>query len=121
MSIETATVEEVLEAICAAGRTKYISDVESDEDWEGWEPWDYFWESREGLPMLETSLGSLYEIDQHGGEGQGDELWKVVTIGDRYFRKSGYYASWDGGSYDGEFEEVFPIQVTRREWTTSPE
>ncbi len=51
-------------------------------------------------------------VDDHGGEGEGDKYWVVVSISDgkttRYFRKDGWYASYDGGYLDGETTEVTP-------------
>lgn len=36
----------------------------------------------------------------------------VFRIGDRHFRKTGYYDSWAGGEWDGELEEVRPREKT---------
>jgi hypothetical protein len=48
----------------------------------------------------------------YGGEGEGDQYWMVVSISDgettRYFRKDGWYASYDGGYLDGDTYEVTP-------------
>lgn len=49
---------------------------------------------------------------EYGGEGQGDQYWMVVSVSDgettRYFRRDGWYASYDGGTLDGEIHEVTP-------------
>jgi len=60
-------------------------------------------------------------VEDHGGEGQGDEAWFVLefTQGDltRYVRRTGYYASWDGFYWDdGSTEEVEARPVTHNEW-----
>ncbi len=51
-------------------------------------------------------------VAAHGGEGEGDQYWVVISISDgtttRYFRKDGWYASYDGGYLDGETTEVKP-------------
>lgn len=64
--------------------------------------------------------GGKYTVDdwtaervaEHGGEGEGDQYWVVVSISDglttRYFRKDGWYASYDGGYLDGDTTEVKP-------------
>ena len=64
--------------------------------------------------------GKTYELDgysgkvvaTYGGEGQGDQYWVVVSISDgettRYFRRDGWYASYDGGYLDGPTSEVVP-------------
>lgn len=81
-----------------------------------------------------ASLKGVYlkEIDswvstaeEHGGEGQGDEFWVVVKVlpndpasntpahdwvAPRWFKKLGYYASYDGGYLDGDCIEVRPLQ-----------
>ncbi len=53
---------------------------------------------------------------QYGGEGMGDAYWVVVSLSDgnttRYFRKDGWYASYDGGSLDGDTFEVAPREKT---------
>lgn len=77
-----------------------------------------------------TDSGSWYELEdaetiilrgetvavthpaQFGGEGQGDDIWFVIGIGDQFFRKSGYYASHYGTDWDGAFEEVRPVEKT---------
>src|ERR1044071_3816188 len=45
-------------------------------------------------------------VAEYGGEGQGDDYWVVLSLSDgintRYFRKDGWYASYDGGSLDGD-------------------
>jgi hypothetical protein len=53
---------------------------------------------------------------QYGGEGQGDQYWVVISLSDgettRYFRKDGWYASYDGGELDGDTSEVKPQEKT---------
>ncbi len=52
----------------------------------------------------------------YGGEGQGNAYWMVISLSDgittRYFRKDGWYASYDGGHLDGETYEVNPVKKT---------
>jgi hypothetical protein len=54
--------------------------------------------------------------DQYGGEGQGEQHWVVISVSDgettRYFRKDGWYASYDGGYLDGDTSEVTPREKT---------
>lgn len=80
------------------------------------EGWDSWWRDE---PIVFTVKGqeiSAERVSSFGGEGQGDDLWIVIKIGDQFFKKSGYYNSWDGGAYDGELFEVEPVQVTRTEY-----
>lgn len=69
---------------------------------------------------VETSLGTLKEIDSYGGEGKGEEYWKVFSLtqgaATRAFKLDGYYASYgNGGEYD-EFYEVTPELKTITVW-----
>lgn len=68
-------------------------------------------------PARDTLLGfKLAVSDQYGGEGQGDTLYIVISLSDgtntRYFRKDGFYASYDGSTWDGDFREVTPVERT---------
>lgn len=53
---------------------------------------------------------------EYGGEGQGDQFWLVISISDglttRYFRRDGWYASYDGGYLDTDTFEVRPAEKT---------
>jgi hypothetical protein len=55
-------------------------------------------------------------VTSYGGEGGGDQYWMVISVSDgettRYFRKDGWYASYDGGYLDGETYEVTPKERT---------
>jgi hypothetical protein len=75
--------------------------VEDDHDWN----WDAL---HAGEDIEVPGLGTVVSVEQHGGEGEGDQYWVVVRIGDRYFRKPGWYASHDGGYLDGDLYEVTP-------------
>lgn len=68
---------------------------------------------------IEVSGFGIIELVEHfGGEGQGDDYWTVFKIGDRHFRKTGWYSSWEGASWDGAFEEVYPEEYTAVRWIT---
>jgi len=45
-------------------------------------------------------------VTRFGGEGQGDETWFVLKIGDQLFRMDGYYESDYGTDWDGDLYEV---------------
>lgn len=59
-------------------------------------------------------IGQAFVLEDHGGEGQGDEYWlifQVVADGvTKLYRRNGWYASYSGGEYDGPTEEVKPVQ-----------
>lgn len=51
-----------------------------------------------------------------GGEGQGDYAAVIFAVetpeGRRLFRKEGYYSSYDGTDWDGDFAEVEEFEKT---------
>ncbi len=59
-----------------------------------------------------TPWGDFHVVETFGGEGEGDQYWAVIKLGDRYFRKEGWYASHDGGYLDGDLFEVEPVEKT---------
>ncbi len=74
---------------------------------------DYFWgESHYGSNEGTQDNWTAKVEASYGGEGQGDEYWLVISVSDgettRYFRRDGWYASYDGGYLDGESYEVKP-------------
>jgi len=60
--------------------------------------------------------GGWEEIDQYGGEGQGDNWWSVKYFPehDVYLKVHGSYQSYDGTYFDGwsDVKEVKPVQKT---------
>jgi hypothetical protein len=44
------------------------------------------------------------------------ENWVILKVADRYFKKDGYYSSWDGGSLDGPWYEAKETQKTINVW-----
>lgn len=99
----------------------HIDDIESalaryESDWEvGW----YHWRDTRNEPALVLGVGLVETVDDHGGgEGNGDETWVVVQVTDvetgdvTYYRKNGYYSSFDGTDWDGSFTEVTPSERT---------
>ncbi len=59
------------------------------------------------------TLGWFECVDDFGGEGKGDEYYKVFYFKDHdvYIQFDGWYASHSGSEYDSMFE-VKPEQVT---------
>lgn len=61
--------------------------------------------------------GNVYLIEDFGGEGQGEQRWVVFSVGDQFFEVSGYYASWDGTTWeDQSLIEVEPKEVVKIEY-----
>jgi len=79
-----------------------------------WHEWKY----EVGTESIDVvGLGVVTVVDEYGGEGQGDEYWIAFRVEFaegpiRFFRMNGYYASYDGGTFDGPFEEVQPVEKT---------
>ena len=61
-------------------------------------------------------LGEIKEVEQFGGEGQGDTWYSVKYFKDHdvYLKVSGYYQSYDGTDFSGWgcVKEVTPTQKT---------
>jgi hypothetical protein len=73
----------------------------------------YKWKMEKWLESL--GLGKIEEVDQYGGEGQGDTWYSVKHFIDHdvYIKTSGYYSSYNGTEfYDGYGEEVKPVEKT---------
>lgn len=73
---------------------------------------------------LETTLGTVEMVENVGGPGEGETRYFVVSLTNssdgevnNYFRVDGYYASWDGDSWEGaEFYEVEAVPVQKIEY-----
>lgn len=74
--------------------------------------------SDEERALAEVDL-TAEEVDQHGGEGQGDEYWRVWSFtkdGETvYVKFDGSYASYSGSEYYQRFF-VTPVEVLRTEY-----
>jgi hypothetical protein len=90
-------------------------DIEDNEGWESLSDNGSAWQEAKYESSEDTFDGLTAKvISEYGGEGQGDQYWMVVSLSDgdttRYFRKDGWYASYDGGSLDGDTSEVKPAE-----------
>lgn len=60
-------------------------------------------------------------VEDHGGEGQGEDYWVVFSADDgetkRYFMANGYYASYEGSTWEGNIYEVFPALSVEVSWS----
>ena len=61
-------------------------------------------------------FGLAEGVTSHGGEGEGDQRWIVFKIGERYFRTTGFYSSWDGTEWYNDLAEVKPVEVKKIEY-----
>lgn len=96
------TLEEVEAAILNRIEPRDAVDDYADGRWD-----DVTWEYRKGLDV--PDLGLVTVAQETGGEGQGDYASVVLQAGDRYFKKEGWYASYEGTTWDGPFTEVHPV------------
>lgn len=61
-------------------------------------------------------------VESFGGEGKGDTLWTVFSLerdGEKkYFKLDGWYASYEGGTYDDyyDFYEVEQVEKMVKVW-----
>ncbi|SIL62772.1 hypothetical protein [Mycobacteroides abscessus] len=92
---------------------KAIEDEEN--SWEG--SWFEFEDRIEydSAGVVVPSIGRATFVDQYGGEGKGEDLWMIFKVTsldgtERYFRRTGYWASFSGGEYDGPTREVKATQ-----------
>jgi hypothetical protein len=134
-ALSELTTDEVLRLLAVEAGPDGYGGEETDEDDLEWQTEEYgaFW----GWDALDYGIFAAYTYDHTvspsrrierrptlggfdakivedvGGEGQGDTRYVVFSLSDgtntRYFRKDGYYASYDGSTWDGEFREVTPI------------
>lgn len=63
------------------------------------------------------------EVDEYGGEGQGEEYWLVSRVLDKrtgevfFIRFDGYYTSWDGTDWSENYWSIVkPIEVKVVQW-----
>ena len=65
---------------------------------------------------------SFKETDSFGGEGMGDEIWRVFEVTNLkteekiHFRVSGWYDSWNDTEWNEGLELVEPYEVTVIKW-----
>jgi len=65
----------------------------------------------------ELGLGEIKEVDQYGGEGQGDEWYVVYLFVDHniHLKVEGYYQSYNGTEFYEGWDDCF--EVTPQEKT----
>jgi uncharacterized protein YndB with AHSA1/START domain len=84
----------------------------------GWYQWSEIGDIRDADPVIVEGVGSVEVVHaETGGEGAAEhcELIFKVTADDgtvRYFEKDGWYQSFNGTEWDGDFYEVEPAQKT---------
>lgn len=93
-----------------------------DAAYEGSEFWHEAYWGRKEYDLGEFGVAQ-YLDGETGGEGSAEYIWQVwqVTDGEgnvQFFKKEGYYMSYDGSNWDGELFEVEPYEKTVTDWKT---
>lgn len=89
----------------------------SDFTYEETTSWHEYWCGEIGDALEIPGVGKVSIEATHGGEGEGDQAWVVLRIEHedgttKFYRKDGYYASYDGAEFDGDFRQVVPTPKT---------
>lgn len=63
-------------------------------------------------------LGTVKLVDSYGGEGQGEEFWRVYEIDGEFYQANHYYNSYDVDPWhnNASISPVVPKQVTVTRW-----
>lgn len=71
-------------------------------------------EDRKKVVEDAIGLGKIVEIEQYGGEGQGERWWTVKHFVDHdvYLKTSGHYSSYNGTDFYDWGKEVKPVIKT---------
>lgn len=91
----------------------HVHNVGYDDD-SGWWLWSEMAACGNGLTEVE-GLGTVEIVKADtGGDGHGEHCEMVFQVSSvyfetRYFVKEGYYASYDGTSWDGDLYEAWPV------------
>lgn len=72
--------------------------------------WEYLWEE---VLTIQTKYGLVERVDVSTDYDEGREgRAMVIKIGELYFRKTGYYDSWESSEWDGQLVKVRPVEET---------
>lgn len=98
------------------GDFEYYDDAGSAE-WHGLEEDIYSFRKDQDVTAELEGIGTVRLIESEGGEGQGDNYSLVISVTDadggvRLFERLGWYASYDGGHYEGPTVEVQAVERT---------
>lgn len=89
----------------------------------GWDQWEEISDHSNPQPVEVLDVGTVRVVDaQPGREGMGEHIYMVFEITDakgdvKFYQKTGYYASFDGSNWDGDFSEVEPTEKTMTVYT----
>jgi hypothetical protein len=68
-----------------------------------------------GEKSTTEEIGAIEEVDRHGGEGQGEDWWRVYFFPkhDIYMKVSGWYSSGNGVDFEG-WEDVTQVKPQKK-------
>lgn len=92
-----------------------IKDTRTDEEMEVYRSMPNYWDLKRQWILDKLGLGRVVEVDQYGGEGEGERWWSVKHFVDHdvYIRIDGHYQSYHGTEfYNGYGRVVQPAQKT---------
>jgi hypothetical protein len=70
----------------------------------------YLWNE---ATVVETGYGVVERVDTGTDYNDGrEERTMIIKVDNRYFKKVGYYDSWESSSWDGTLTEVRPREKT---------
>ena len=71
----------------------------------------YLWDETSSGESLNTKYGPATLVEKSTDYDEGRRLQGIIfKIGDRHFKKYGFYDSWDTTTWDGVLVEVKPVQ-----------
>jgi hypothetical protein len=93
---------------------------EDDYKLEGSDFWHEAHYGKEDYDLGEFGVAK-YVVGETGGEGSAEYIWQVWSVTDgegntQFFKKEGYYMSYDGSNWDGSLFEVVPFEKTVTDW-----
>lgn len=73
---------------------------------------DFEYRLDSGIRAINLDSGVARQVEQKGGEGEGEEYYLIFSVDEQFFRVEGYYTSWTGANWEGaEVEEVEAVEV----------
>lgn len=73
-----------------------------------------------GVSQFTIDGHTVSVLDGQGGEGHGDDYWRVAQVGNLGFiQASGYYSSWDGFTITN-VDVVYPRDIVKTIWSLAP-